>query len=267
MADNQYIPPIVSPNNPNIISLTASSQRNPPSQHNLPPAVNSPSIAGSETSNRSFRNSIRQGDMIDETLIQAYVIRLFTKYSNNAEDYRDLTLWESIHFDFEDFTEYHWDLLENDQWVLIQKVCYTQGIWLDHHDKKGTRSKIMYDMVQEDYYEDWTMKEIEWVEDRYKTLSRRVQSRKEKLLGVNAGSQGPASLLFPAANQGFVSTTPVIPPPQSERLLQQSARRPTWNQSEPQAQNPEIQISQDVRNEYQSYQPRRQQYPSSIPTS
>ena len=48
----------------------------------------------------------------------------------------------------------------------------------------------------------------------------------------------------------------ISPPPQVrlEELLQQSARRPVRNQSEPLAQNPGIQISQDVRDEYQPRQ-------------
>ena len=205
--------------------------------------------------------SIRQGDNIDKNLIQAYIVRLFTMYSN--KNIRDYSLWQSIHHDFENFTEDHWSVLDSDQWDLVQKVCYTQGIWLDHPGKKETCPQIMYNMMQlEDYYGDWTMKEIKWVEMQYKTLSLAIQCRKDKLLGANVSSQTPALPFSSAANQGYISTTPPplpIPPPQPEGLFQQPARQPTSrHQSEPQAQNPEISISQDVRNDYQ---PHQHQYP------
>lgn len=77
----------------------------------------------------------------------------------------------------------------------------------------------MYNMMQEDYYKDWIMKKIEWVEDCYKRLFFRVQSHKKKLLGVNTSSQKLVPLLFPLANLKFALTTPTIPLSQLEELL------------------------------------------------
>ena len=221
----QYIPPNVPP----IGSLTTSSYRYPPPQQNLPP-VNSPSISESEITT-SFRNSICQ-ENLDEHFIQEYTIRLFTKYLDNARDYRDFALWEWIHFDFEDFSVHHWDLLRSDHWDLVHKVCYSQGIWLNHPGKKRSRAQAMYNMVQKDYYEDWTIEQINWVERQYNTLSSVVRNRKEKLLKASALSQRYASSPPLAVSQrSFSSNLEFFPPPevQSERLFQQPVYYLTWN--------------------------------------
>lgn len=144
MADESCIHPNVPP----IVLFTTSFHQIPPPLQNT---QKSPSIAGSTTSDRGLQDSIRNGDNVDEDLIQSYVMRLFTGYLDNKV--RDYSLWQSLLYDFEDFTEYHWTFLESQQWDLVQKVCYTQGIWLNHPGKRGSRAQIMPIMLQGDYYD------------------------------------------------------------------------------------------------------------------
>ena len=159
----------------------------------------------------------------------------------------------------------HWDLLRSDHWDLVHKVCYSQEIWLNHSGKKGSRAQAMYNMVQEDYYEDWTIEQINWVKKQYNTLSSVIRNRKENLLKASALSQKYASSL-PAASRGcFSSNLEIFPPPevQSERLFQQPVYYPTWNQSGPLAwQDSNTQVYPDVRNKYQLCQ---STYPPALP--
>ena len=253
MADESYIHPNVPP----MVLFTTSFHQIPPPLQNT---QKSPSIAGSTTSDRGLRDSIRNGDNVDEDLIQSYVTRLFTGYLDNKV--RDYSLWQSLLYDFEDFTEYHWTFLESQQWDLVQKVCYTQGIWLNHPGKRGSRAQIMPTMLQGDYYDNWTIKEMYWVEGQYNKLSPAVQLRKDELLALSTSNQGPAPLGSQVENQRIFSTSPRNPPPLShDGLLQQAPRRLIRFPSDPPAQNPliDIQTSQDVRNQRQPYQPRQQQ--------
>lgn len=145
---------------------------------------NTPSAPPSEHESIDLRTLFIKGIDLrtaDEDLIQKYAMYVFQGYKeDNLEDFR---LWESLHFDFENFRKEHFDKLDQRTWSLVRDYCYTRGIWLDHDfGTSCTRTSAMLTAIKREWYEEWTSEQIEYVEKRYHTLSRCVLKRKHDLV-------------------------------------------------------------------------------------
>ena len=191
----------------------SATQSRAPSANSVNPT---PSAAESENS-RTLRAAIRQGSR-DPELITSYTERMFNRYRDKR--IQDSLLWESIHYDFANFNEGTWEVIETETWEEIKRTALPQGFWIDNYGKHGTRAAIMHKAVQEDHYEEWTLQQINWAEDHAYPLSPAVRNRKNKLLGRSATP--PAQLITPApitalADQPIVSQAPVTTSMEGQR--------------------------------------------------
>jgi hypothetical protein len=144
----------------------------------------SSSVVESDVNDQELQRIVR--DESSEKLINEYVRRRFQSYLNNNVE--DVDLWKSIYYDFEYFTLRVWKMISSDNWVFIKRICLTQEFWLNQADQKNSRSKIMYKVSKKNYYDDWTLIQIEKVEKAYEKLSRDMQIRKNKLQSFSVQS-------------------------------------------------------------------------------
>ncbi|MCJ1346234.1 hypothetical protein MMC31_004449 [Peltigera leucophlebia] len=112
-----------------------------------------------------------------------FVIHRFNQYAAlNAEDYR---LWNCIQMDFRKFEAEHFDELDNATLRVFRDYCYPHGFWIDLNlglDK--TCNTAMLEAVAAEWNNKWTLEQIEWVEERYHSLSRATRKRKQELTGI-----------------------------------------------------------------------------------
>ncbi len=105
-------------------------------------------------------------------MINQYTIYKFNhEYAEmNVEDY---CLWDSIQMDFAEFEERHFDELNNTTWRVVRDYCYPHGFWIDHNFGPSRNcTTTMLTAVEADWNNKWSLEQIEWVEERYQSLSR-----------------------------------------------------------------------------------------------
>ena len=86
---------------------------------------------------------------------------------------------------FAQFEAKHFDESDNNTWGIIRDYCYPHGFWVDHNFGPGrNRTITMLKAVEADWNNKWTLEQIEWVEERYHSLSRTTRKRKQQLTGI-----------------------------------------------------------------------------------
>ena len=119
----------------------------------------------------------------DGATIQKYVVYMFQQYADH--NIKDYSFWEAIHFDFEDFKEDHFNKLDSLTWNVLRDYCYMHGYWIDHNYGPGrTPITTMLKSLEAEWYDTWTLDQIKWVENRYKTLSPHTLKCKQELMDV-----------------------------------------------------------------------------------
>ncbi len=140
------------------------------------------SMNESDTTKRNLARSIRE-QSVDDVLINQYVTRTFhTFFQNNIQDHE---LWETIYYAFENFKLEYWNMLIIINWNVIKKICYTQRFWIDKSIRNVSRNKLMFQTIKNDYYENWTMNQIKYVEKHYRKISSATKNRKNILLRLS----------------------------------------------------------------------------------
>lgn len=124
-----------------------------------------------------FRNGIDL-QTADRDLINKYTIYWFNRYA--AENANDYSLWEGIQVDFRKFEAKHFDQLESTTWKLVKDYCYPHGYRIDHSLGPGRTctDAMLKAVVEVNWNDEWTLKQIRWVEARYDTLFRFTCKRK-----------------------------------------------------------------------------------------
>jgi hypothetical protein len=139
------------------------------------------SMTESDITERDLARSIRN-QSVDDVLINQYVTRMFeTFFQNNIQDHE---LWKTIYYAFENFKLEHWNMFIISNWDVIKKICYTQRFWIDKSSRNVSRDKLMLQTTKDDYYENWTMNQIKYVERHYRSISSATRNRKNELLKI-----------------------------------------------------------------------------------
>ena len=73
-------------------------------------------------------------------------------------------------------------MLDSSIWKNIREYCYSHGFWIDVNNDTDTFTIGMLDTIVSDWYDEWTLKQIVWVEKRYHTLSTVTRQCKQELL-------------------------------------------------------------------------------------
>ncbi len=130
----------------------------------------------------------------DRDMINQYTTYKFNhEYAKmNVEDY---CLWDSIQMNFAEFETRHFDELNNATWRVIKDYYYPHRFWIDHNFSPGrNRTITILTAVEADWNNKWSLEQIEWVEERYHSLSRTTRQRKQELTGTsNTPPQQPAT--------------------------------------------------------------------------
>lgn len=151
--------------------------------------TNEPSPGPSPGSNTTDLKALFAGginlETADMNTIETYIRYRFQQYADlNIEDW---PLWDAIQVDFEGFKEEHFSHLNGRTWEILRGYCYKHGYWLDYkyggHGGKS-RATIMVKTLESDWYDAWTLDQIQWVEKIYGTLSRCTLIRKQELMSV-----------------------------------------------------------------------------------
>ncbi len=117
---------------------------------------------------------------VDYDFINNYIVYRVNKYV--ARNHEDWNFWDSIQMDFAEFEAKHFDELENDTWGVIRDYCYPHGFWIDHNfGPSRTYTTTMLEAIAANWYDEWILKKIEWVEEHYHFLSRITCQCKQKL--------------------------------------------------------------------------------------
>jgi hypothetical protein len=121
------------------------------------------SIVESDVSERELQRNICQTLERQESfkiLIETYVDRMFNIYrDHNIHEYN---LWTIISHDFADFKKEYWDMLSANLWNLVLTMCYTQEFWINCYEdrKDNIKTRCMNLIVNDAYYEDWSLERI-----------------------------------------------------------------------------------------------------------
>ena len=119
----------------------------------------------------------------DPYLLDKWVTHRFNICAaTNVEDYE---LWAYIQIDFKKFEAKHFDMLDSSTWKRIQKSCYPHGFWIDVNSGSETFTTAMLEAIATDWYNEWTLEQIKWVEKHYHTLSTVTRQRKQELTGIS----------------------------------------------------------------------------------
>jgi hypothetical protein len=111
----------------------------------------------------------------DRYTLNKHVIQLFQGYAER--ELQDWWLYKVIRADFRQFREEHFNELDYSTWMYVREYCYTHGFWL-----KETSATGMLQAINSNFYEDWFMEQIRWVEKRYNRLSDKMMKRKLHLI-------------------------------------------------------------------------------------
>ncbi len=164
------------------------------------------SVIESDTTERNLARSIRE-QSVNDVLINQYVIRMFrTFFQNNIQDHE---LWKTIYYAFENFKLEHWNMLIISNWNVIKKICYTQRFWIDKSSRNVLRDKLMLQTAKDDYYENWTMNQIKYVERHYRSISSATQNRKNELLKICDQSSIQQSLSTQTSHSSSFSSSQI----------------------------------------------------------
>ncbi len=119
--------------------------------------------------------------------------------------------------DFAEFETKHFHKLDNDTWRVIRDYCYPHGFLIDHNfDLSRTCTTVMLETIAADWYDEWTLKQIKWIEERYHTLSRITHKCKQELtviLHLNSASNHELNTARQGTQQ-FQDKRYQTPPPQ-----------------------------------------------------
>ena len=147
-------------------------------------STSSAPLHDSETANlKILLDNSKAIETTDIDTLNKYAIHKFNEYAAaNTEDY---SLWNCIQVDFETFKGKHFDQLYSSTWKFVRDYCYSHGYWIDHNFGTGkTCTTTMLKAVEAEWNDEWTLKQIKWVEKRYKKLSRITHERKQELTGI-----------------------------------------------------------------------------------
>lgn len=111
----------------------------------------------------------------------------------------DRSLWESMFYDFENWGPEHWLKVRGETHTNIKDYCIPHGIWIRHYGPTGKRHEIVAGLFKNDFFEDWTLHQIQTTEDAYKMLSPRVSSLKERLLANANPTSSHATVVAPVS--------------------------------------------------------------------
>ncbi len=136
---------------------------------------------------------------VDRYTLNKHVIQLFQKYAER--ELQDWLLYKAIRADFRQFREEHFNELDYSTWMYVREYCYTHEFWL-----KETSATGMLQAINSDFYEDWFMKQIRWVEKRYNRLSDKMMKRKLHLI-IFAQQQQLNQSVPAIASSAVASTT------------------------------------------------------------
>ena len=117
-------------------------------------------------------------NLLDKWVTYRFNICAATK----VEDYE---LWISIQINFKKFEAKHFDMLDNNTWRRIREYCYPYGFWIDVNNGSETFTTAILEVIAADWYDEWTLKQIKWVEKRYHTLSTVTRQRKQELTSIS----------------------------------------------------------------------------------
>ncbi len=152
----------------------------------------------------------------DHDLINNYIVHGVNQYA--ATNLEDWSLWDSIQMDFAKFEAKHFDELDNDTWGVIGDYCYLHGFWVDYNFGPGRNcTTTMLKAVEADWNNKWTLEQIEWVEERYHSLSRTTRKQKQQLTGIpNSDSTSnletnTQNIWFQTPLQRLATTQPLYP--------------------------------------------------------
>ncbi len=119
---------------------------------------------------------------VDPDLLDKWVTHRFNICAaTNVEDYE---LWICIRTGFKKFEVKYFDILDNSTWRRIREYCYSHGFWIDINDGSETFTNAMLEAIAADWYDEWTLKQIKWVEKRYHALSTVTRQCKQELTGI-----------------------------------------------------------------------------------
>ncbi len=156
---------------------------------------------------RWWENSISS----QRELLNKFVLYTFSQYETlNLENYN---LWDAIQVDYENWKEEHFNQLSESTWKFLRQHCYTHGFWLKE-TSATTSATSMLQAINSKPYEDWTMNQIRWIEERWNRLSKRMIKRKQRLIN----SDSLVSAIQPA-------NVPVIQPPPLAISVNQSSQQ------------------------------------------
>ena len=89
---------------------------------------------------------------------------------------------------------------------MIKNYCYPHGYWIDNRTST-TRTTAVLEAVATEWYDEWTLEGIKWVEKRYHALPTVTRQRKQKLTDIPNLDSPINSELYPA-NSPDVSVEP-----------------------------------------------------------
>ena len=166
----------------------------------------------------------------DGKIIRKYVNYKFQIYREN--DIQDTTLRDLIKEEFGDFTEDHWKKVDSATLGLVIEYCLTHGFWVNVIDEDGKRfksfmkgtnkafvmTKAINKAINEEYNSpgaEWTMKQIEHVEQSFPKISTLTRRTKNQLMGIESRSGTSFSTRYPTIRHSTVTPTPLkYEPPQ-----------------------------------------------------
>ncbi len=205
------------------------------------------SIAESNTTERDLARIIRE-QSVDDVLINQYVTWMFkTFFQNNIQDHE---LWETIDYALKNFKLEYWNMLIVINWNVIKKICYTQKFWIDKSTKNVSRDKLMFQTIKDDYYENWTMNQIKYVEKHYRKISSATQNRKNELLKISNQFQSSSSSISITSLNSSISMSRHSNP-QYEPSEYAFAKYAHENHSSMNQQTRQIRQSDDSNQEFQ----------------
>ncbi|MCJ1429402.1 hypothetical protein MMC29_007316, partial [Sticta canariensis] len=137
----------------------------------------------STASEKDFTSELDDIDLetADVVFIRKYVAHNFRQYEKiNAEDQ---SLWDAIQADFQNFEEQHFACLTGPIWKVVKDCFFPRGYWIDQNYGPGrSRQAIMVKAVAAEWWDnEWTLSQIQWVEEHYGALSRMTRKRKQEL--------------------------------------------------------------------------------------
>ncbi len=119
----------------------------------------------------------------DQEINNKYAIHKFNLYEvvNNE----NFNFWIYIQVNFEKFEMRHFNELDSSTWKKIISYCYLHRFWINHNfGPSKTCTTAMLEAIAANWYDDWTLEQIKWVEKCYHIFSTVTYKCKQKLTGI-----------------------------------------------------------------------------------